>query len=225
MLLIGSGGNRDLEVDGVTVNKRDAVDTRDVSSAVETSRGGIGNLAQQHTGEVGTGIKCVDTVLVRSSAVRSVGLVDSVERSLNCQTRSGTLLNEVGKQSVFVAEQINTVRGVKETLGEVANKVVLDKVLLGEDFAGSWQDGGRSQRVSVYGVQPQSGGPKAPVHVVLDIGSISVVDIKRVSLILEDILHISSLNVEDRNAACVDSRRGLTGESTRKVERECLVKG
>lgn len=225
VVLEGGRGDSHLEVDAVAVFKRDASDARGTADVVETSRGGIGDLAQQHTGEVGRGSSCVGAVLVRSSAGKSSsGLVDSVERSVNCQTSSGTLLNEVGEQSVFIAKQINTVGGVKERLGKVANKVVLDEVLLGDDFASSWQHGMGNQSVSVSGVQLQGCGPCVHVHVVLDIGSIGVVDIKRVSLILKDILHMSSLNVEDGDAACVDSGGSLTSESTGEIERKCLVK-
>ena len=223
-VLVGSGRDRNLEADSVVHKKRHALDGGRVGDAGKTRRSGVGNLAHQLAREVSSAGEGVGAVLVTGRTVSSVGLVDSVERSVNCATGSSTLADKIRQKSVFIAKQVNTVGGVEELLSKVADKVVLDEVLLGDDAATSCQNRRGGQSASVDGVQLQIGGPVAHVDVILDIGSISVVDIKRVGLELKDIPHIRQLDVVDRNAAHIEGDGSLTGELTGDTESKILVK-
>ena len=224
VVLIGSRRDRDLEADSVVHKKRHALDGGRVGDAGKTRRSGVGNLAHQLAREVSSAGEGVGAVLVTGRTVSSVGLVDSVERSVNCATGSSTLADKIRQKSVFIAKQVNTVGGVEELLSKVADKVVLDEVLLGDDAATSCQNRRGGQSASVDGVQLEVGGPVAHVDVILDIGSISVVDIKRVGLELEDIKHIRQLHVVDSNAADIEDDGGFTGELTGDTESKILVK-
>jgi len=223
-VLVGSGRDGHLEADSVVLLKRHALDSADVGDAGKTSRSSVGNLAHQLAREVGGAGEVVGAVLVGRSAVSSVGLVDSVERSIDGLASSNTLANKIRKKRLFVAEQVNTVGSVEELLGKVADKVVLDEVLLGGNAATSSQDGAGRQRAGVDGVQLEIGGPVAHVDVILDIRGIGVVDIERVGLELEDSLHIRQLHVVDSNAADIEGDGGFTGQLTRDTESKFLVK-
>ena len=78
--------------------------------------------------------------------------------------------------------------------------------------------------MSVGRVERQISGPCVHVHVVLEIGGINVVDIKRIALELEDIEHIRKLDVVDSSAANIESGGGSTGKLTRTPKGEGLVK-
>jgi hypothetical protein len=224
IVLVGSRRDGYLEADSVILKKRNALDGVRVGDAGKTRRSSVGNLAHQLAREVSSASEGVGAVLVGRSAVSSVGLVDSVERSIDGLAGSNTLGDKIRQKSVFIAKQVNTVGGVEELLGKVTDKVVLDKVLLGDDAATSSQDGAGREGTGVDGVQLEGGGPVAHVDVILDIGSISVVDIKRVGLELEDSKHIRQLHVVDSNAADIESDGGFTGELTRDTESKFLVK-
>ena len=224
VVLARSRRDRHLEVDRISSLQRNALNGSGTSDAVKTRGSGVGNLAHQLAREVGGGRReVVGAVLVIGRTIGSVGLVNSVERSINRGLGSSTLGGKIGEKCVFIAKEINTVRSVEELLSKVAEKVVLDEVLRGDDIAGSSQDG-VGEQTSVDGVQRTIGGPSVHVDVILDIGSINVIDIKRVGLELEDILHIRQLHVVEGNGADIQGGGGFTGELTRDTESKFLVK-
>lgn len=224
VVLAGSRRDGDLEADGVVILKRHALNGSGTSDAVKTRGSGVGNLAHQLAREVGGGRReVVGAVLVTGRTIGSVGLVDSVERSINRGLGISTLGGKIGEKCVFIAKEINTVRSVEELLSKVAEKVVLDEVLRGDDIAGSSQDG-VGEHTSVDGVQRTIGGPSVHVDVILDIGSINVIDIKRVGLELKNGLHVASLDIVDGDGADIQGGGGFTGELTRDAESKILVK-
>jgi hypothetical protein len=223
-VLCGVRRDRHLEADGVIHSKRDRLDGADIRDAVETSSSVVSDLAQQLAREVGGGGLVVSGVLAGRSTVVSRGHVDGIEGSLDSSVSSSALGDKVRKKSVFIAKQIHAVRGVEELLGEVADKVVLDKVLLHSDIATRFKYRGSGQSVSVNRVQLQVGGPVAHINVILNVGSISVVDIKRVGLELKDSQHIRQLHVVDSNAADIEGGSSLTSELTGNAEDKRLVK-
>jgi len=223
VVLVSSGRDRHLEVDGISVGQRNALDCTGTSDAGKALGGLAGDLAHQLTREVGSTGKGVGAVLVRSITIGGVGLVDSVERSVNGSLGNGTLASKVRQKSVFIAKQINTVRSVEELIGKVADEVVLDEVSVGDDIAGGSQDG-VGEHTSVDGVQRTIGGPVVHVDVILDIRSIKIIDIYRVRLKLEDGLHIASPDIVDSDGADIKSGRGFSGEFTRDTESKSLVK-
>jgi hypothetical protein len=150
--------------------------------------------------------------------------VDGIEGSLDISVSSSTLGDNVRKKSVFIAKQIHAVRSVEELLGEVSDKVVLDEVLILSDITTAGQDGSRRKCVSVSRVQLQVGGPVAHINVILNVGRISVIDIKRVGLELKDSQHIRQLDVVHRNAADIEGGSSFTSELTGNAEGKCLVK-
>jgi len=223
VVLVSRRRDRNLEVDSISGLQRNTLNGSGTSDAGKTRRSLAGNLAHQLAREVGSAGKGVGAVFVGRSAVGSVFLVDSVERSINGGLGGGTLGGKVRKKSVFVAEQVNTVGGVEELLGKVADKVVLDEVLVGNDIAGS-SENGVGQQTSVDGVQRTIGGPSVHVDIILDIRGIGVVDIKRVGLELEDSEHIRQLHVVEGNGADIEGDGGFTGELTRDTDSKGLVK-
>jgi hypothetical protein len=224
-VLVDSRRDRHLEANGVIHGKRDRLNAgfvRDTSS--ETRSSFASDLAQQLAREVGRGVLGVGGILAGRSTVGSRGHVDGIEGSLDITESSSALGDKVRKKIVFIAKQIHAVRGVEELLGEVADKVVLDEVLLLSDIATGGQDGIRRKCVSVSRVQLQVGGPVAHINVILNVGSISVVDIKRVGLELKDGPHIRQLHVVNSNAADIEGDRSFTSELTGNAEGKSLVK-
>jgi hypothetical protein len=223
-VLGGVRRDRHLEANGVIHSKRDRLNAgfvRDTSSETRSSL--ASDLAQQLAREVGRGVLSVGGILAGRSTVGSRGHVDGIEGSLDSSVSSSALGDKVGKKSVFIAKQIHAVRGVEELLGEVADKIVLDEVLLSNDIATICKNRG-SQSVSVSRVQLQVGGPVAHINVILNVGSISVVDIKRVGLELKDVPHIRQLHVVNSNAADIEGDRSFTSELTGNAEGKSLVK-
>ena len=159
--------------------------------------------------------------------VRAVGgrsLIDALESGDDVAGGSSTLGDKVLQQLSLVAEQIDTISGVEETKSQITNKVVLDKVLVLVNGKRSRQNRRTREGVSVGRVERQISGPCVHVHVVLEIGVINVVDIKRIALELEDIEHIRKLDVVDSSAANIESGGGSTGKLTRNTKGEGLVK-
>lgn len=224
VVLVGSRRDRNLKADSVINLKRNTLNRADVGDAGKTRRSSVGNLAHQLTREVGSAGEGVGAVLVRRRTVGGVGLVDSIERSVDGLTGSSALADKVREKSVFIAEEINTVRSVEELLGEVANKVVLDEVLIGGNTATGCQDGGGRESAGVDGVQLEAGGPSIHVDVILDIRGVGVVDIERVGLELEDGLHVGQLHVVDSDGTDIKSSRGFTSEFTGDTKSKSLVK-
>jgi hypothetical protein len=184
----------------------------------------VSDLAEQLTREVAGAIKIVLGILVRGLSSGSRSLIDCLKSGDDAAGGSSTLSDKVLQQLGLVAKQIDTISGVEETKSQITNKVVLDKVPLGDNISAVGQDRSAAESVSVGRVEGQIGGPCVHVHVVLDIGGINVVDIKRISLELEDVTHIRQLHVVVSNAANIDSRGGGGGNLTRNTEGEVLVK-
>jgi len=224
-VLSGVRRDRHLEADSVIHSKRNRLNGADIRDfCTKTSSSVISDLAQQLAREVGRGVLSVGGILAGGSTVGSRAHVDGIEGSLDSIVSSSALGDKVGKKSVFIAKQIHAVRGVEELLGKVADKVVLDKVLLHSDIATRFKYRGSGQSVSVNRVQLQVGGPVAHINVILNVGSISVVDIKRVGLELKDSQHIRQLHVVDSNAADIEGGSSLTSELTGNAEDKRLVK-
>jgi hypothetical protein len=178
----------------------------------------------QLTSEVGRTDEGVRGILVIFRAVGGRSLIDALESGDDVAGGSSTLGDKVLQQLSLVAEQIDTISGVEETKSQITNKVVLDKVLVLVNGKRSRQNRRTREGVSVGRVERQISGPCVHVHVVLEIGVINVVDIKRIALELEDIEHIRKLDVVDSSAANIESGGGSTGKLTRKTEGEGLVK-
>lgn len=205
VLLASSSGNGQLKVEGVASSNRDTLNGSDVFHAVETRSGRTGNLTHQLAADVGGGGQGVGAVLVGRSSTGGMSLVDGFKSALDATASGGTLADKVRKESFLIAKQINTVRSVEELQGQITKKIVLDEVLRGNNGFRSNQNRAGcstiSRHSSVDGVQLQGGGPKALVHVILDIGCVDVVDIERVRLELEDVEHIRQPHVVDGDGA------------------------
>ena len=228
VVLVGGGSYGHQKVDAITIREGDALNTARVDDVGETRGSRVGNLAHELTADVGVISKSVGAVLVGGGAGSSIALVDSGKSGLDRFTSINTLVNNVGQESAFVAKQINTVRSVKELLGQITEEVVLDEVLAGNNVAGSSQNltGITARHHSSVGrVQLEISGPSILVDVILDIRGVDIVDIEGVGLELEHGEHIRQLHVEDSNGARVEGRRGLTGELTGNAECKLAVKG
>ena len=227
--MLGSvGRDRHLEVNGIIRLKRNRLDAADVGSGAETSRSSVGDLAQQLARKVGIAREIISGVLEAigiSIGQTSGSRAHSSKSGLDGGMSSSTLADKVAKKSIFIAKQIDTISGVEELESKVANKVVLDLVLVGQDITTSSKDG-VIRHVGVGRVQHQISGPSIGriEHVVLDIGSVSVIDIKRVRLELEDREHIRQLDVVDSRSTDIEGSRSSGGKLTRNTESEGLVK-
>ena len=185
----------------------------------------VGKLEQQLTREVAGASRGVRGILVRGiAAASSSSLVDCLKSADDVAGGNSTLGDKVGQQLGLVAEQIDTISGVEEAKSQITNKVVLDKVPLGDNISTGFQNGSVNESVSVGGVERQIGGPCVHVHVVLDVIGRKIVNIKRIALELEDILHISQPDLVDSNATSIESG-GCSGSNlTGNTESEVLVK-
>jgi hypothetical protein len=184
----------------------------------------VSDLAEQLAREVAGASKIVLGILVRGVSFGGRRLVDCVESGDDAAGGSSTLGNKVRQELGLVAEQIDTISSVEETKSQITNKVVLDKVPLGDNIGTVCQDRSGAESVSVGRVERQISGPCVHVHVVLDIGGINVVDIKRIRLELKHVKHVRRLDVVVSNAANIDSRGSGTGKLTRNTKGEGLVK-
>jgi len=223
-MLVGSSGNADLETDCIVRLERNRLNARNIADGSKTSRSIVSDLAEQLAREVAGAIKIVLGILVRDASFGSRSLVDCLKSVDDLAGGISTLGDKVRQQLGLVAKQINTISGVEETKSQITNKVVLNKVPLGDNISAVRQNRLGRESVSVGRVEGQIGGPCVHVHVVLDIGGVNVVDIKRITLKLEDVKHIRQLHVVVSNAANIDSRGGGGGKLTRNTEGEGLVK-
>ena len=223
IVLEGSRRNSDLEVDGISGNQWDALVVGGSNRGVKPGRSAIGNLAHEFAADVGRAGEGIGGVTVTrsissagQSTVSGLGGVHVVKCQLNRGASRCALSSDVLKKCGLVAKQIDTMDGIEEFGSQIANKVVLNEVLVCRNISKKHKT--RVHR-RVGGVELEGFGPVARIteDIILDIRCRKIADIKTVSLEPEYINHISSLHVVDSDGADVKNSGGLSGKSAGHV--------
>lgn len=230
--MASGGGDGELEADGVTDDEGEGLEVVGTGGNVgETGLLGEHHLVEEDLAQVVRGVGGVGHVL-GTRITGQVGVVAGLGDSgdLGHQVVPGLALGgvaadvaEVVQELQLIVEQVDAVVGVEELQGEVTHEIVGNQHLVVGEGAGSvgTGDGVNGQVVVHHRVGRVQLGPGSQVDLVLDVRVGFVLDIVRVGLELEHILHgiqgdlehSGGGGVEDNDVGGVDGTADVHGDT------------